>query len=363
MIINQTVDTSIDTLGIRCECDNVTQRDSLFNAIIDFLIERNLVAIRYNKKRSNKYYQITELLYGNTKLASIAKGHYVNDTSFNPDYYYINISFYGLKRYNKTKDKASNLLVKTITAFLNTYNIDFRLTELDIAMDIKSKIDNIIAMRVSRSPNVDYYQLGDTDNNGNYIQDNKGTYYIERYYLNEKEQQALQLKIQNAKTEQDKKNLRNNAKQKINKKIKNAISRAYLYDKRLKEIDKFKRDIGFDLTRFEVKFQQRFFVKNEFSFLSRYKLLKKYVVLQFEDIEKKEQFIQKYNSAKTSKRRKEAVEESVSDNSAILLTQRMNKVGEFLREIDTMKFNTKGEFIYTKHEDYLESRSKFNRKY
>lgn len=41
----------------------------------------------------------------------------------------------------------------------------------------------------------------------------------------------------------------------------------------------------------------------------------------------------------------------------------MNKVGEFLREIDTIKFNSKGEFIYTKHENYLESMSELNRKY
>jgi len=43
-------------------------------------------------------------------------------------------------------------------------------------------------------------------------------------------------------------------------------------------------------------------------------------------------------------------------------THKMNNVGSFLREIDTIKFDSKGEFIFTKHEDYLESMSKFNRK-
>ena len=40
----------------------------------------------------------------------------------------------------------------------------------------------------------------------------------------------------------------------------------------------------------------------------------------------------------------------------------MNIVGQILREIDTIKLDSKGDFIFTKHEDYLESMSKFNRK-
>ena len=327
---SKTVNTYVDTLGIRCECDNITQRDSLFNAIFDFLKEKKLVGTKYNEDRSSPYYQMTELLYGNTKLASIAKGYYVNDTSFNPDYYYINISFYGLKRYSKIKDEASTLLVRTITAFLNTYNIDFRLIELDIAMDIESKINNILAVCISRSPNVEYYELGDFDENGEEIQDDKGTYNIEKY--------------------------------KSKKSRKNTMGRAYLYNKRQKEKDKYKKELGFDLTRFEVKLQKRWFVKNEFGFIPIYKALKKYAVLEFEDIQQKEQLIQKINSAKTSRQRRKAIHDTIEDNSAVNLTQKMNLVGAFLREIDTIKFDNKGEFVFTKHEDYLECMSNFNRK-
>ena len=327
---SKTVNTYVDTLGIRCECDNITQRDSLFNAIFDFLKEKKLVGTKYNEDRSSPYYQMTELLYGNTRLASIAKGYYVNDTSFNPDYYYINISFYGLKRYSKIKDEASTLLVRIITAFLNTYNIDFRLIELDIAMDIESKINNILAVCISRSPNVEYYELGDFDENGEEIQDDKGTYNIEKY--------------------------------KSKKSRKNAMGRAYLYDKRKKEKDKYKRELGFDLTRFEVKLQKRWFVKNEFGFIPIYKALQKYVVLELEDLQQKEQLIQKINSAKTSRQRRTAIHAAIKDNSTVSLTQKMNLVGAFLREIDTIKFDNKGELVFTKHEDYLESMSKFNRK-
>ena len=326
----KTVNTYIDTLGIRCECDNRNQRDSLFNTLIDFLIETNIVGIKYNKEASSKYYQITELLYGNTKLATIAKGYYINDTSFDPDYYYINIGFYGLKRYSTIKDEASRLLVRTITAFFNTYNIDFRLIELDVAMDIKSTIDNILVVCVRRSPKVNYYQLGDINENGENIQKYEKTYYIEKY--------------------------------KSSKQRKNAMSRAYLYDKRLKEMTKYHKNIGFDLTRFEVKLQKRWFVKNEFGFTPIYKTLSKYTVLEFKNLQHKEQLIKRLNSAKTSKQRRKAIDEAIENNSAIPLKQTMNLVGQILREIDTIKLNSKGEFVFTKHEDYLESMSKFNRK-
>ena len=330
MQADKVVNTYVDTLGIRCVYDSKHQRDSLFHALIAFLIEKKIVGIKYNTERSTEYYQITELLYRNTKLATIAKGYYQNDNNrFNPDYYYININFYGLKRYHNKKDKVSLLLVRTIVAFFNTNNIDFILTELDVAMDIESKIDNILAVCISKSPNVSYYPLGDTDKSGTTIQENKGTYYIEKF--------------------------------ESNKQKKNAMSRAYLYDKRLKEMDKYHKDLGFDLTRFEMKLQKRWFVKNEFGFVPIYKALNKYAVLEFEDMQLKEQLIQKLNSARTSKQRRKALDDAISNNDAILLTQKMHLVGSFLREIDTVKLNSKGDFLFTKHEDYLECMSKFHR--
>ena len=322
--------TYIDTLSIRCVCDNKRQRDSLFNALIYDINERNIVAMKYNTERSSKYYQITELLLGNTKLASIDRGYYANPKAIvHPDYYYININFYGLKRYNTKKDKASLYLVRTITAFLNTYHIDFQLTELDIAMDVESKMDNILAVCISRSPNVNYYQLGDTDQDKNVIQENRGTYYMENF-------QSLKQK-------------------------KNAMSRAYLYDKREKELSKYGRDIGFEITRYEVKLQKRWFVKNEFGIMPIYKALQKYAILEFKDINQKEQLIKKLNNVKKSRQRRKLIDDAVKSNNAVLHTQKMNNVGSFLREIDTIKFNAQGEFVFTKHEDYLECMSKFNR--
>ena len=330
MKINKGVNTYIDTLGIRCECDNREQRDSLSNALMDCLKERSIVGIQYDKKYSTQYYQITKLQHGKTKLGTIAKGYYINDTSFNPDYYYLNISFYGLKRYNKIKDDASLLLIRTITAFLNTYNIDFRLIELDIAMDIPAPINNILALCVRNSPNIHYYELGETNANGQMIQENEGTYYIENF---------------------------SSPKQR-----KNTMIRGQSYNKRQKELTKYARDIGFEITRYEVKLQKRWFVKNEFGVIPIYKALQKYAVLEFKDINQKEQLIEKLNSVKKGRQRRKLIDDAIKNNNAVLHTQKMNNVGSFLREIDTIKFDAKGELIFTKHEDYLESMSKFNRK-
>lgn len=326
------VDTHVDTLGIRCECNSKEERDYLFNNIVYFISNAGIAGVVYDQERSTKYYQIMKLQYANSTLATISKGYFENNTNgYKMEYYYININFYGLMRYSKIKDDASQLLLRTISAYLNTTHVDFRLTELDIAMDIRSKIDNILAICIRQSANVDYYQLGDIDKNGNTIQENAGTYNIEKFTSY--------------------------------KKRKNAMSRAYLYDKRLKELEKFKRNIGFALTRFEVKLQKRYFVKNDYCTGIMYKKLNKYAVLLFKDAKQKEIIIQKCNDTNSSKKRREIIEEALNNNDATLLRPRMDKVGSFLREIDTIKFDNKMEFLYTKQEDYLYGRSKFNRKY
>lgn len=327
-----TVDTHIDTVGFRCVSNSKEERDHLFNQIVGFISKRKMVGVKYDKKRSTKYYQITKFQSGNTTLGTIAKGYYENTTnSFNSDYWYINLNFYGLKRYNKIKDDSSILLVKTIAAYLNTYDIHFGLIETDIAMDIHSKIENILVVCMRRSANVDYFPLGDLDDDGYPIQLNDGTYDVEKF--------------------------------RSFKSKKNAMSLAYVYNKRKKELEKFNYDIGFELARHEVKLQKRYFVKNQYCTGVIFKTLDKYAVLYFEDVKQKEILIQKCNSAKNSKKRREVIEDAIERNIAQRLNYRMDKVGDFLREIDTVKFDSKGGFIHTKREDYLYSHSKFNRKH
>ena len=333
MKIDSRVNTYIDTLGLRCVCYSKYDRDTLFNRIVTFLSKQHIVGILNDNKNSNKYYQITKLQHSNSTLATISRGYFeqTSRSGYRAEYYYINISFYGLMRYDKIKDDASRLLVRTITAYLNTNNIDFQLTELDIAMDIKSHPDNILAICTKRTANVNYYDLGDYTVDNNKIQNNDGTYYIEKF---------------------------ESFKQK-----KNAMSRAYLYDKRRKERDKFTRDIGFDLTRFELKLQKRYFVKNEYTGSSMYRAMQKYTQLYFGDMRQKELFIKQYNDVNTARKRAKIVEMTLNSTNAVLLTPKLNNVYSFLREIDSITFDTQGNFKFVKHENYQYFQSKFNHRY
>ena len=80
-------------------------------------------------------------------------------------------------------------------------------------------------------------------------------------------------------------------------------------------------------------------------------------------MEQKEILIQKFNDAKNIKQRRKIIEQVLKNNNAFLLEHRMDMVGNFLREIDTIKFDANGNFKYTKQEDYLYGLSKFNYKY
>jgi hypothetical protein len=159
MITDKSIDTYIDTVGLRCVCYGEYDRNSLFNKMISFIREQHIVGIILDKNKSTKYYQTTKLQYSNSTLATISKGYFeqTSKSGYRAEYYYINISFYGLMRYNKIKDDASRLLIKIIAAYLNTNNIDFRLMELDLAMDIKSKPDNTLAICTKKTSNVNYY--------------------------------------------------------------------------------------------------------------------------------------------------------------------------------------------------------------
>lgn len=326
-------ETYVDTLGIRCECHDRYDRDHLFSNLMYFIGEQHLVGTVYDERNSSQYYQTTKLQHSNSTLATISKGYYENASKhgYISEYYYINISFYGLMRYSEVKDEASLLLVKTIAAYLNTNNIHSLLIEVDVAMDIRAKLDKLIAVCNRRTANVSYHELGETDATGNAIQSSYGTYNLEKFAA---------------------------YKQK-----KNAMSRAYLYDKRKKEIDKFNRDIGFELSRFELKLQKRYFVKNVYDGSSLYKAIGKYSILHFDELKNKELFIQRFNSASTSRKRRRVISDACDSNKASILTPRLNKVYKFLRMIDSVTFDAQGGFKYVKHEDYLYCKSKFNYKF
>lgn len=325
------VDSYVDSIALRIDFVDKEYREVVFRQLSNFVKEKKIVAIQYDNENSTKYRQVTNLLSSNTIIAKITRSAYTYDNHNLPSpiqHYYLAISFFGMKRYDEKIDEKSMLLLKNIVAYLNTNNVSFSLTQLDIAVDIKQNTNNLLAVCINRKAKTQYHQLGTFDSFGKNIQTNSGTFEIEKFESIQKQN--------------------------------NVMKRAYLYDKRKKEIIKANNDMGFELSRFEVSFQNRFFLQNEVSVNSFLQALKDYKLFYFESIVQKEQLIQAYNKANNNKHRNQLIDKIAQTTSTI--TIKMFNVGNMLRMMDTIKFDSSGQFVIVKPENYLYSLSKFNSK-
>ena len=278
-------------------------------------------------------------------MGDISKGGYPNLSSKITNYC-ISIGFHGLVNcYNKNIEEKSELVLKNIIAFINEDDL-FKptLSQFDICIDVTSHIDYIVVVCSDRK-NKKYNPLGDLDKGKNKIQLYDGTYELESFIK-----------------DNDKENFPSEGKLKIEiaKRRDNVKKRTLFYNKRKKILNKSQHDIGYDLTRIEMKLQRRHFINNEVSVNVFSKELKEYKILYFENLKQKEKFIRQYNKANNNKHRSEIITQAFK--VATTIKPNMHNIGEFIRKIDTIKFAGKNEFSVTKKEDYLYGRSKFNRK-
>ena len=133
---------------------------------------------------------------------------------------------------------------------------------------------------------------------------------------------------------------------------------AYLYNKRKKEIMKANYDIGYEISRFEMKLQSRLFLDKEVSVRTFLQELKDYKLFYFKDIVQKEEFIRKYNKTNNNKHRNKLLAK-LSKLIPEIITN-MVKIEEFLRMVDTIKFDDKGKFFITPKENYIIGTSRLN---
>lgn len=134
---------------------------------------------------------------------------------------------------------------------------------------------------------------------------------------------------------------------------------AYLYNKRRKEIIKANYDIGYHISRLEVKFQSRFFLQKEVSVRTFIEELKDYKLFYFKDnMIQKEEFIKRYNKANSNKHRNQLIDELSMVTPEIVTN--MKNIEEFLRMVDTIKFDEKSNFFVTPKENYIIGTSRLN---
>ena len=249
-----TYSTEIDTVSIQIDCSSLEEQQGISFMLCRAVTEYNKVYIS-----DNIFTKEREILFNNNRLGKIRLGmnpiwnksdrqHYMN--------YYITVSFYGLKSHIGILDNLSIGCLFAVCGILNTFNINYVFTELDVCLDISAKIDNVLAICTTKLSRTEYHLM----NNSFYSGD---TVYIE----------------------------------KISKdKISHNSQRAYVYNKAKKE------NLNYPLTRFELKLQKSFF-KKELDFATIVNALNRYTVMYFPNIYEKNMIVDKYNSYSRISRR------------------------------------------------------------
>lgn len=247
--------TEIDTVSIQVDCKSIEEQQRIKFMIARAIGEYNKVFFNYNCFK-HEY----EILFNNNKIGTIRLGT-------NPEYnkltrrfdtnYYIALCFAGLKRYNLIIDNLSNRCLIATVGVLNMFNINYRFTELDVCIDIATKMQNVLAICTTKLPRTEYHLANHSFYNGD-------TVYIEKI---------------------SKGRLTYNSQ------------RAYIYNKSKKE------NLLFPITRFELKLQKTFFSNNELDSTTVVTALDRYTVMYFDNSIDKEMIINKYNSySRVSKR-------------------------------------------------------------
>lgn len=250
--------TVIDSLGIRIECSSSYEQRGILSSLLEYTRSNPTYFINYKDHVINPMTGTINreyFVYSHSKtLASITTMSYQAGKKRRRTVYYIKVVWAGIKSYNEFTDNLSLICMLSMTSWLGANNIGFRLSELDLGIDVETDFEYMSVLPVKRVPNVQYYNPGD----------------VQRYVG------------QTAWIE------------KINIKRKNDVSlRGYTYDKQHKE------DLDKMIARFELKLQTGFFNNpklNNFDsvVLAIKNALDRYAVLYFEDVKLKYYIEQQY---------------------------------------------------------------------
>ena len=245
--------TGLDKLGSKIECDDkLEQREILFELFEYITSKYKSVYIEKIETLSlNKYF-----VYHNKKtIFGIVTGCYKKKNPKISGYYlqyYINITFSGLRRYDEKLDELTKNVLYSVYAFLHTKNIEYTNNAADIYLDIKAPFENIVSLCIKKAPSVKY-------NKPNEEQEKININYVEKVSPTNYNKTAL---------------------------------RGYWYNKGKRA------QLKYNLTRFELKLQPKYFYRYGFSLEAMEKALDRYYVLFFQNIEEKQKKIDKYSNYK-----------------------------------------------------------------
>ena len=187
-------------------------------------------------------------------------------TGYSNKNYYIIIKFAGLKSYDAVVDSMSLDYLLVIAAYLKTKTIIWQIIELDLALDVfHVNFENLLPICTSHTSRTQYHSLDEIQ-----------LYHNETRWI-EKFETGVSMN--------------------------NAVKRAYLYHKTLKEQTVHNNILGNTIQRFEVKLQSGHFHKHGFNIEALASSLNMYHLLYFSRISDKYALIAKYNSYQSVRKR------------------------------------------------------------
>jgi len=245
--------TTMDTVKIQLDFTTQEQQHTVHKDIIDYTSKYYFINYKdFTNEISRQVNRVFFIYFNNTYIASISTGIYTKyDRKKRPtNIYYISIKLAGLKRYNKAIDNASSDCLFRLCAFFNSNFLIFKITQLDITIDIYAKFNNVLTVCTKRTPNTQYYSLSEQ-------QVFEQTRYVEKIAYD---------------------------------RLYKVSKHAYTYDKAYKE------KLPYDLTRFELSLNPKFFGKNGANIDAIAKALDRYHVMYFPTIRDKQIKINEYES-------------------------------------------------------------------
>lgn len=291
-------ETHIDTVAVQMDFEKAEDQRNKLSLLNLWITTRGLGKLEQDK--SSKFIIKYDVYFGGTIIFTIHSGFTSKADSITGEkgLYYIRIRFAGLKSYIQRQDEASFNALLTICAWLNTTRTKYRMVELDVAIDTHCSFDNILAICVNKSGKTTYNEIG-------HKQYYKGipTTYIEKYG---NEQEAN-----------------------------DAVVRSYVYDKSFKE-----GLISSKITRFELKLQNRFFLRYGFNTQSIINAMNKYYVMYFEYVKMKNQYIDLFNNFKITPKNIE-----ILGLSKYRLHVNENIIKEFIRQVESVYVGFYGDIV------------------
>jgi len=256
--------TTIDTVAMQIDLVNIETRDMILQDILSLLNSSGMHVISHDypvSVHSNFLIREYQAVANKVVVASVRSGSYSYKNILEQrtiTTYYIALEFAGLVRYNNKLDILAKNTLLTVCAYLNTRHIPFKITGLDIALDLFTDYSKVLALCTKKSPTTAYYGANETQVFGS-------TTYIEKIPQNKQD---------------------------------NAMQKAYFYDKAIKE------NLDYKLTRFEVKLQSLFFTKNRPNiFAALMKALNKYHVMYVPKAKEKQKMMDEYDSCSIMRQR------------------------------------------------------------